>query len=161
MHGNYMKFIGIGVAFTVCLFTIFLVGCIRSTEIALAPNIVRVDTEASGFLSVGKANSEVIKKAAQTTTRRGYSHFLISGHGYGKSVIPIGASHHINGIMVGNRIRNNIMSIYDSHTYSNVILMPVEHSSVIIVMFKKGDRIPQSAFDAMRLLKSIEKQTVK
>ncbi|RCL04140.1 MAG: hypothetical protein JSC189_000188 [Candidatus Tokpelaia sp. JSC189] len=137
-----------------------LAGCIRSNEIALAPNVIRINTQASGGLSIGKANTEMMKKAAETTINRGYTHFIISDYSYGNETIVSGVNHNtygtINGTTFGainnNMYMGNALGTYNSNTYSNVITMPVERSSMTIIMFKQGDKTPPNAWEAKIVL---------
>ena len=52
-------------------------GCATTSEMPLAPNMVRLDTQASGLLFVGSAPSITMKKAAEATISRGYTHFRL------------------------------------------------------------------------------------
>ena len=66
-----MRKILVGIALVV------LAGCATTSEMPLAPNVVRLDTQASGALFVGSAPSITMKKAAEATLARGYSHFRL------------------------------------------------------------------------------------
>ena len=54
-----------------------LSGCIATRERALAPNVVRLDTEARGWLFMSQAQRATMRQAAETTLRKGYTHFRI------------------------------------------------------------------------------------
>jgi hypothetical protein len=43
----------------------------------LAPNMVRLDTRASGGLFVGQATGQTMRRAAELTLQNGYSHFRL------------------------------------------------------------------------------------
>ena len=55
-----------------CLFGVISVligGCVNTQEMPLAPNIVRLDTHASGALFVGHATDVTMQKAAEATIK--------------------------------------------------------------------------------------------
>jgi len=52
-------------------------GCVSTQEIPLAPNMVRIDTEAGGRLFVGQAVPQTMRRAAEATIARGYTHFRL------------------------------------------------------------------------------------
>ena len=52
--------------------------CITTTEAALAPNVVRLDTQARGALFTSQTMSQTMRKAAEVTLGNGYTHFSIS-----------------------------------------------------------------------------------
>ena len=59
-----------------CLIALVVSACATS-EMPLTPNVVRLDTQASGLLFVGSAPAITMKKAAETTLGRGYTHFRL------------------------------------------------------------------------------------
>src|SRR5271165_2459145 len=63
---------GVAVLLGVCLS-----GCVSTQELPLAPNVVRLDTHASGRLFVGQATSQTMRRAAELTLQNGYSHFRL------------------------------------------------------------------------------------
>jgi hypothetical protein len=56
---------------------LFLAGCIHTEEMPLAPNMVRLDTQASGVLFASQATSQTMRRAAELTLQNGYSHFRL------------------------------------------------------------------------------------
>jgi hypothetical protein len=54
-----------------------LAGCIHTQEMPLAPNVVRLDTQASGLLFTGQASTQTMRRAAELTIQNGYSHFRL------------------------------------------------------------------------------------
>ena len=47
----------------------------------LAPNIVRIDTQAGGFLFTGQTVPTTMRAAAKATLDRGYTHFKFAEAG--------------------------------------------------------------------------------
>ena len=54
---------------------LFAAGCIHTQELPLAPNVVRLDTQASGLLFAGQATTQTMRRAAELTLQNGYTHF--------------------------------------------------------------------------------------
>jgi hypothetical protein len=52
-----------------------LAGCIHTQELPLAPNMVRLDTQASGLLFAGQSTNKTMKRAAELTLQNGYTNF--------------------------------------------------------------------------------------
>ena len=61
-----------------------LAGCLNTQVMPLAPNVVRVDTQAGGWLYAGKAVPATMVAAARETLARGYSHFSSASRTWGK-----------------------------------------------------------------------------
>lgn len=59
----------------VSLLAAALAGCISTQEIPLAPNMVRLDTKASGLLLAGQATNQTMRRAAELTLQNGHTHF--------------------------------------------------------------------------------------
>jgi hypothetical protein len=52
-------------------------GCVSTQELPLAPNVVRLDTHASGALFAGQATGQTMRRAAELTLQNGYTHFKL------------------------------------------------------------------------------------
>ncbi|MDI7920707.1 hypothetical protein [Ferirhizobium litorale] len=59
------------------LLFVALVSCATTSEMPLAQNAVRLDTNASGLIFTSAAGAITMKKAAEATVKRGYTHFRI------------------------------------------------------------------------------------
>jgi hypothetical protein len=55
-----------------------LAGCITTQEMPLAPNVVRIDTQAGGLLFTGQTVPQTMRAAAKATLAAGYTHFRFS-----------------------------------------------------------------------------------
>ena len=62
------------IASIICLFA---AGCSNTQEMPLAPNMVRLDTQASGLLFTSQATSQTMRRAAELTLQNDYSHFRL------------------------------------------------------------------------------------
>jgi hypothetical protein len=56
-----------------------IVGCVNTSEMEVAPNVIILQSEAGGALFAGRSGPEMMKKAAQETLQRGYTCFALSG----------------------------------------------------------------------------------
>jgi len=56
-----------------------LVGCVSTSEMEVAPNVVILQSEAGGALFAGKSGPELMRRAAEVTLQRGYTCFALSG----------------------------------------------------------------------------------
>ena len=59
------------------LFGSALGGCVSTQEMPLAPNVVQLDTHASGALFTGQATGQTMKRAAELTLQNGYTYFRL------------------------------------------------------------------------------------
>jgi hypothetical protein len=59
--------------------TIGMAGCVSTSEMEVAPNVVILQSEAGGALFAGRSGPEMMKKAAEETLQRGYTCFALSG----------------------------------------------------------------------------------
>ncbi len=62
-----------------------LAGCVTTNTTDIAPNVVRLDTDASGALFQGQAGPENMKAAAQATIARGFTCFKFADVQTGQS----------------------------------------------------------------------------
>ena len=116
-------------------------GCVTSQEVPLAPNAVRIDTRASGLLSVGSTTSVTMRKAAQATIDAGYTHFRLEQveTGQGSQV----------GALVGTDYGNGLSTVTALHR-------PTSYEGVTVVMFHADEAGAQGAFNAADVLQKYQ-----
>ena len=56
-----------------------MAGCVSTSEMEVAPNVIMLQSNAGGALFAGKSGPELMKKAAEATLQRGYICFALSG----------------------------------------------------------------------------------
>ena len=113
-----------------------LAGCVHTQEMPLAPNVVRIDTQASGLLYAGKAVPTTMTAAAKATLSRGYTHFKI-----GEAGLDQGSE--INGLSTfGGR----------HFATTTVDRVNVEKSAATVTMFHSDEPGAKGAFDAQEVL---------
>jgi hypothetical protein len=128
-----MKYLG-GLAFLV---SFGLGGCITTQEMPLAPNMVRIDTQAQGLLFTGQAVPQTMRAAANATLSRGYTHFKFADASLGQGSVTAGAIATYSG---------GIGTV-------SAVNAPVTGNAVTVVMFRADDPQAKDAFVAADILK--------
>ncbi len=113
-------------------------GCVSTQELPLAPNVVRLDTQASGLLSVGSVSSVTIRRVAEATIRAGYSHFRLEQ-------VQMGQGSQV-GALVGTDYGNGLTTV-------TAIPRPTASVAVTVVMFHANEPGARGAFDAEEVLR--------
>jgi hypothetical protein len=118
------------------LAAIALAGCVHTQEMPIAPNVVRIDTQASGLLYQGQAVPSTMVAAAKATLARGYSHFKLGE-------VAMGQGSEVSGVSaVGG-------SGWASASLNRV---NVEKSAATVTMFHADEPGAKDAFDAAQTL---------
>jgi len=109
----------------VALIAIVLAGCITTQEMPLAPNVVRIDTQAGGFLFTGQTVPTTMRAAAKATLDRGYTHFKFAEAGVAQGSVVTGA-----------------MGSYNSGlATTNVVRAPTASAVATVVMFHANEPV--------------------
>jgi hypothetical protein len=116
-------------------------GCVTTQEVPLAPNVVRIDTQASGFLSVGLTAGVTMRKAAQATINAGYTHFKLQQ-------VQLGQGSQV-GALVGSDYGNGLSTV-------TAIQRPTASEGVTVVMFHADEPGAQGAFKAADVLQQYQ-----
>jgi hypothetical protein len=136
--------------------------CIHTQEMPLAPNVVRLDTQASGLLFVGQASSKTLRRAAEITLQKGYTHFRLDDAqvSQGTQVAGMYSSGQATGsgtasaTRVGDTTYVQGTSAATGSAISTPIYRPTANVGVTVYMFKANDPQAQGAFDAAEVLRS-------
>lgn len=124
--------------------------CVSTSQMQLAPNVYRVETNASGLLFVGQAGDETLRRAAELTLAKGYTHFKLADAGYGTGSVVSGISSDATygtATVSGNTVYGR--------TYgggATVMRAPTEKAAATVIMFRAGDPEAVGAFDAQQVL---------
>jgi hypothetical protein len=122
------------------LIAIALTGCITTQEMPLAPNIVRIDTQAGGFLFTGQTVPTTMRAAAKATLDRGYTHFKFAEAGVAQGSVATGA----------------IGTYNNGFATTNVVRAPTASAVATVVMFHANEPGAQGAFDAQQVLQQYQ-----
>ncbi len=143
------------------IFGLIVAGCIHTQELALAPNVVRLDTQASGWLFTGQATSQTMRRAAELTLQNGYSHFrfeqaeLSQGSQlagvYGQSQGT--ASAQGNGMVTGNLYSGSASARYSGTGFATPIYRRTANVGVTVIMFHADEPGAKGSFDAAEVLR--------
>jgi hypothetical protein len=130
-----------------------LAGCVTTQEMPLAPNVVRIDTQASGLLFTGQAVPQTMRSAANATLSRGYSHFKFADAGLQQGSVVTGAiassNSNYSGTYGGGYAGGNV-NTFGSAT---VVRAPTASAAVTVVMFHANEPGAQGAFEADQILR--------
>ena len=142
-----MRKILVGIALVV------LAGCATTSEMPLAPNVVRLDTQASGALFVGSAPSITMKKAAEATLARGYSHFRLEQATMASGSRLVGMQTQTSGVGTATVYGNNAYGTYNGTSFSTPVYARTANIGVTVIMFHANEAGSRGAFDAQQVLK--------
>jgi hypothetical protein len=130
-----------------------LAGCATTSEMPLAPNMVRLDTQASGLVFVGSAPSITMTKAAEATLARGYTHFRLEQASTGQGSRLVGVSTNASGYGTITAFGNTAHGTYRGSSFSTPMYAPTASIGVTVVMFHADEPGASGAFDAQEVLK--------
>ena len=128
--------------------TLAVAACIRTQEITLAPNMVRLDTHASGALFAGQATSQTMRRAAEATLEHGYTHFRLDQVGLGQGSEVAGIYSHTTANASGYAFGNTAYATGTSSGFATPIRRPTADVGVTVIMFHADEPGAKGAFDA-------------
>ncbi len=117
-----------------------LSGCIDVKERSLSANVVRVETNAQGAFFTGSAADLTMRRAAEATLRKGYSHFILSDESLTRG-----------SVASSSRITNP-----DGTTRPSTTQVPTANASATVIMFRASDPGAKEAYDAKAVLKQLD-----
>jgi|SRR5271165_572641 len=139
---------GVAVLLGVCLS-----GCVSTQELPLAPNVVRLDTHASGALFAGQATGQTMRRAAELTLQNGYTHFRLEDAQLSHGSQFAGVYSSGTGSAFATGYGNAAYVTGYSSGFSTPIYRPTIDVGVTVVMFHAGDPGAKNAFDAAEVLR--------
>jgi hypothetical protein len=160
--GFFTKILGwgtnmnIGRLATGILMIVPLAGCISTQEMPLAPNVVRIDTQAGGLLFTGQTVPATMRAAANATISRGYTHFKFAEAGVQQGSVVTGAVGTSNVNYNGNYGNGFVSGNANGFGTTNVIRAPTAGAVATVVMYQANDPNAQNAFDAQQVLKQYQ-----
>lgn len=132
-------------------------GCIHTQEMPLAPNVVRLDTQASGLLYVDKATSTTMKRAAEVTLEHGYTHFRFEQAQLSQGSELAGVYTSSQATASGTATAIGRTASYSGSANGSSVSTPLMRRTssvgVTVIMFKSTDPQAEGAFDAREVLK--------
>jgi hypothetical protein len=119
----------------------------------LAPNAVRLDTQASGLLFADKAGSATMKRAAELTLQSGYSHFRFEQASTAQGSELAGVSSFGSATVQGASYGNGFSATGFGSNSVTPIYRPTSNVGVTVIMFHSDEAGAKGAFDAAEVLK--------
>lgn len=135
------------------LIAVALVSCATTSEMPLAQNMVRLDTNASGLIYTSQAGQITMKKAAEATLKRGYTHFRLEQASTSQGSRLVGMNTHSTGWGQANVYGNTAYGSYSGTSYSTPIHAPTAQIGVTVIMFHADEAGANGAFDAADVVK--------
>src|ERR1035437_1943429 len=141
-------------AISICglLAELLLAGCITTQEMPLAPNIVRIDTQAAGWLFTGKTVPQTMRAAANAALQRGYTHFKFAEAGMNQGSVVTGVVGGSNSNFSGNYVYGSMNGSSNTFGSASVVRAPTASAAVTVIMFHANEPGAQGAFDAAQVL---------
>lgn len=123
--------------------------CVSTQEMPLAPNVVRMDTAARGAFFVASASNVTLKKAAEATLARGYTHFLLFDPqmSQGSQIVGMTGSGYGTATTVGGT------TYVQTTGFGTPIRAPTSNVGVTVVMYRANEPEARGAFDAAQIVK--------
>jgi hypothetical protein len=147
---------GIKIIFGVALISIALAGCITTQEMPLAPNVVRIDTQAGGLLFTGKTVPTTMRAAANATLERGYTHFKFAEAGVQQGSVVAGTMSSANSNFNGSYGQGYMSGNASGFGTTSVIRAPTASAAATVIMFHANEPGAQGAFEAEQVLKQYQ-----
>ena len=138
-------------------------GCIRTQEMPLAPNVVRLDTQASGLLFAGQSSTRTMQRAAELTLQGGYTHFRFDQvqTAQGSRLAGVTTSGQTNETFSGTARTFGNTTYVNGNAYgtgtavSTPIYAPTSSVGATVYMFHANEPGAVGAFDAQEVLARI------
>jgi hypothetical protein len=135
------------------LFCAGLASCATTSEMPLAQNMVRLDTNASGLIFTSAAGSITMKRAAEATIKRGYTHFRLEQVQTASGSRFVGMHTNSFGTAQANVYGGSAYGTYNATSFSSPVYAPTAQIGVTVIMFKANEAGAKGAFDAAEVLK--------
>ena len=135
-----------------------LTGCISTQEMPLAPNVVRIDTQAGGYLFTGQTVPTTMRAAAKATLARGYSHFKFADANLQQGSVVTGAMSTSNATYSGSYGHGFYNEQGAGAGSTTVMRAPRAAAAATVIMYHANEPAAQGAFDAEQVLAQYKDQ---
>jgi hypothetical protein len=132
---------------------VLLASCSTTNEMPLAPNVVRLDTEGRGLIAASSASTDTVKRAAQATLKRGYTHFRLEQASTSQGSRLAGVYANTTGWGDTTFRGRSASTTFGGSTTYTPIRQPVRTIGVTVVMFRENEPGAKGAFDAADVLR--------
>lgn len=135
--------------FIAAAFATVLSACATTSSIDLAPNVVQLDTSASGLISVNNVGETVHREAAQATIERGYTHYRVIASNSARGRRLTGVTQNVSGMATATRYGNTTYLSGSGFGTATPIYSPTAEVSIIVEMFNSA---VEGSFSAAEVL---------
>ena len=129
-------------------------GCVQTQEMPLAANVYRLDSSGSGLIGASRVPTVTLRRAAELTISKGYTHFVLADAGMQSGARQIGNTP-IYGSTTAN-VYGNIGSANTTIHGGQPIYARTARAGVTVVMYAGGDK-PGNSLDAAQVLADLSK----
>jgi hypothetical protein len=119
----------------------------------LSKNVVRLDTNAQGLIFTSQAGSITMKRAAESTLKRGYTHFRLEQVQTASGSRFVGMNTNTWGTANATGYGNTAYGSYSGTSVSSPMYAPTAQVGVTVIMFNANEPGAQGAFDAADVIK--------
>lgn len=127
--------------------------CVSTQEMPLAPNMVRLDTQARGMLFTGQAVPQTMRAAALATINRGYTHFRFADAGLAQGSEVSGVVATSNGSFGGTYGAGTYTGQTNEMVTASAIRRPTASAAATVIMFHADEPGAKGAFVAEDVLR--------
>lgn len=120
------------------VFAALLSGCATTSKIDLAPNVVQLDTSATGLISVNNIGDTIHKEAAQATIDRGYTHYRIIASNSSRGRQLVGMNQNSSGMATATTYGNTTYVSGSGFRTATPIYAQTADVSIIVEMFNSA-----------------------
>ena len=114
-----------------------MAGCVSTSEMEVAPNVVMLQSRASGAFFAGKSGPELMKKAAEATLQHGYTCFALSGAQMQTGSQYAGSIENSSASFTGYGYGNSFSATGFGSGFSTPIYRHVEMAGATVTMSKE------------------------
>lgn len=136
------------------ILAVALASCATTSEMPLAKNMVRLDTNAQGLLFTSQAGQMTMKRAAEATIKRGYTHFRLEQVQTASGSRFVGMNTNSWGTANASVYGNSAYGNYNATSFSSPVYAPTAQIGVTVIMFNANEAGANGAFDAAEVIKN-------
>ena len=137
----------------VVLVGLLVSACVNQREMPLADNVYRIQTEGRGLIAASQVEQRTMKRAAELTLERGYTHFRLHDASMTDRTEIIGMTG--GTAMTTFNYGGGFGSGFTTYTPPQVIDMPVSTTGVTVVMYRQNEPGARGALDAEQILANL------
>ena len=128
--------------------------CVSQREMPLADNVYRIQTEGRGLIAGSQVEQRTMKRAAELTLERGYTHFRLHDASMTDRRDFVGMTG--GSAMTTFNYGGGFGSGFTTYNPPQAITTPVSTAGVTVVMYRQNEPGARGALDAEQILAGLE-----